>query len=199
MSKHQHHHSSHQDRRRAAEKSCCSTSSSAPDAATLGALHRAATRHHARALQATRRRKRARAALARVTSIIRRGRQSDAPMPAGTIYTCPMHPEIRQVGPGNCPKCGMALEPELPSEHVDDSELRAVQRKVLDRARTDRAGRHHRDGASHARPRRSHIRPLACCARSKCSSAHPSCSGPRRTITSAAGWASCIARRTCTR
>ena len=27
------------------------------------------------------------------------------------IYTCPMHPEIRQVGPGNCPKCGMALEP----------------------------------------------------------------------------------------
>ena len=28
---------------------------------------------------------------------------------AGVIYTCPMHPEIRQVGPGNCPKCGMAL------------------------------------------------------------------------------------------
>jgi len=33
-------------------------------------------------------------------------------MPSGTIYTCPMHPEIRQVGPGNCPICGMALEPE---------------------------------------------------------------------------------------
>src|SRR5215203_2956262 len=32
-------------------------------------------------------------------------------MPAGTIYTCPMHPEIRQVHPGACPKCGMALEP----------------------------------------------------------------------------------------
>ncbi|MDP1630223.1 MAG: heavy metal translocating P-type ATPase [Caulobacter sp.] len=32
--------------------------------------------------------------------------------PAGTIYTCPMHPEIRQVGPGSCPICGMALEPE---------------------------------------------------------------------------------------
>jgi len=31
----------------------------------------------------------------------------------GTIYTCPMHPQIRQVGPGNCPICGMALEPEL--------------------------------------------------------------------------------------
>jgi P-type Cu+ transporter len=35
------------------------------------------------------------------------------PVPAGTIYTCPMHPEIRQVGPGSCPICGMALEPLL--------------------------------------------------------------------------------------
>ena len=34
-------------------------------------------------------------------------------LPEGTIYTCPMHPEIRQVGPGACPICGMALEPEL--------------------------------------------------------------------------------------
>jgi Cu+-exporting ATPase len=34
-------------------------------------------------------------------------------VPAGTIYTCPMHPQIRQVGPGACPICGMALEPEL--------------------------------------------------------------------------------------
>src|SRR5438477_3674396 len=31
--------------------------------------------------------------------------------PEGTIYTCPMHPQIRQTGPGNCPICGMALEP----------------------------------------------------------------------------------------
>jgi Cu+-exporting ATPase len=31
----------------------------------------------------------------------------------GTIYTCPMHPQIRQIGPGNCPICGMALEPEV--------------------------------------------------------------------------------------
>ena len=41
-----------------------------------------------------------------------------APLPAatpGTTYTCPMHPEIRQAGPGNCPKCGMALEPVAPS------------------------------------------------------------------------------------
>ncbi len=35
--------------------------------------------------------------------------------PQGTIYTCPMHPEIRQVGPGACPICGMALEPEVAS------------------------------------------------------------------------------------
>lgn len=35
--------------------------------------------------------------------------------PEGTIYTCPMHPEIHQVGPGSCPICGMALEPEVAS------------------------------------------------------------------------------------
>src|SRR5262249_54753307 len=33
-------------------------------------------------------------------------------VPEGTIYTCPMHPEIRQIGPGSCPICGMALEPD---------------------------------------------------------------------------------------
>ncbi len=41
-----------------------------------------------------------------------------APRPGGTnerIYTCPMHPEVRQNGPGFCPKCGMALEPEAAS------------------------------------------------------------------------------------
>jgi Cu+-exporting ATPase len=38
-----------------------------------------------------------------------------APMPAGTIFTCPMHPEVRQEGPGSCPICGMALEPETPT------------------------------------------------------------------------------------
>lgn len=36
-------------------------------------------------------------------------------MPEGTIYTCPMHPDIRQAGPGSCPICGMALEPEIAS------------------------------------------------------------------------------------
>ncbi|MDZ4320665.1 MAG: heavy metal-binding domain-containing protein, partial [Phenylobacterium sp.] len=35
-----------------------------------------------------------------------------APAIPGVIYTCPMHPEIRQEGPGSCPICGMALEPE---------------------------------------------------------------------------------------
>src|SRR5580704_15562749 len=35
--------------------------------------------------------------------------------PEGALYTCPMHPEIRQVGPGSCPICGMALEPVLAS------------------------------------------------------------------------------------
>ncbi|MFM6828876.1 MAG: heavy metal translocating P-type ATPase [Novosphingobium sp.] len=47
-----------------------------------------------------------------------------ATMPEGTIYTCPMHPEIRQPAPGTCPKCGMALEPEVPSlEDKENPEL----------------------------------------------------------------------------
>jgi len=50
--------------------------------------------------------------------------------PVGTIYTCPMHPEVRQDHPGNCPKCGMTLEPELPSlEEDDNTELRDFQRR----------------------------------------------------------------------
>jgi P-type Cu+ transporter len=38
-----------------------------------------------------------------------------APAEPGAIYTCPMHPQIRQIGPGACPICGMALEPETVS------------------------------------------------------------------------------------
>ncbi len=50
--------------------------------------------------------------------------------PAGTVYTCPMHPEVRQIGPGHCPKCGMALEPELPSADEDGGgELRTLTRR----------------------------------------------------------------------
>src|SRR6516165_5182772 len=41
------------------------------------------------------------------------GKAQRADVPEGTMYTCPMHPQIRQVGPGNCPICGMALEPDV--------------------------------------------------------------------------------------
>jgi Cu+-exporting ATPase len=41
------------------------------------------------------------------------GKPPPAPVPPGTIYTCPMHPQIRQSGQGSCPICGMALEPVL--------------------------------------------------------------------------------------
>ncbi|MGB6662234.1 MAG: heavy metal translocating P-type ATPase, partial [Xanthobacteraceae bacterium] len=51
-----------------------------------------------------------------------------APAPAGTIYTCPMHPEIRQAGPGSCPICGMALEPEDGSAG-DGAELADMTRR----------------------------------------------------------------------
>ena len=39
--------------------------------------------------------------------------ETAATQPVGTTYTCPMHPEVRQAEPGSCPKCGMALEPDL--------------------------------------------------------------------------------------
>ena len=46
------------------------------------------------------------------------------------IYTCPMHPQIRQRGPGHCPICGMALEPEMPSLDEDENpELRDFSRR----------------------------------------------------------------------
>jgi Cu+-exporting ATPase len=44
------------------------------------------------------------------------------PVPEGAIYTCPMHPEIRQVGPGSCPICGMALEPVMISAEEEPNE-----------------------------------------------------------------------------
>jgi P-type Cu+ transporter len=50
--------------------------------------------------------------------------------PDGTIYTCPMHPEIRQPQPGNCPICGMTLEPMLPSlDEEDNPELADFKRR----------------------------------------------------------------------
>ncbi len=53
------------------------------------------------------------------------------PAPAGTIYTCPMHPEIRQEGPGSCPICGMALEPEtVTAEALPNHELKDFTRRL---------------------------------------------------------------------
>src|SRR5579883_1470818 len=53
-----------------------------------------------------------------------------APVSADAIYTCPMHPQIRQVGPGACPICGMALEPEVASaEAVPNPELADMKRR----------------------------------------------------------------------
>ena len=49
--------------------------------------------------------------------------------PPGAIYTCPMHPEIRQAGPGSCPKCGMALEPLVHTMDEDTSEVEDMTRR----------------------------------------------------------------------
>jgi len=56
--------------------------------------------------------------------------QADAEAGAdqSSIYTCPMHPEVQQVGPGSCPDCGMALEP-LTGGEEDDTELRDMMRR----------------------------------------------------------------------
>src|SRR4051812_25669772 len=54
-----------------------------------------------------------------------------AASPTGTIYTCPMHPEIEQDHPGTCPKCGMALEPKtITAEPEDDTELRDMTSRL---------------------------------------------------------------------
>jgi len=59
-------------------------------------------------------------------------RPAPVPAPPGTRYTCPMHPEVQQVGPGDCPKCGMALEPMLPSLDEDDgAELATMARRLV--------------------------------------------------------------------
>ncbi len=57
-------------------------------------------------------------------------KQPEPAAPAGAIYTCPMHPEVRQVGPGACPICGMALEPEQVSlDDTPDPELIDMTRR----------------------------------------------------------------------
>jgi P-type Cu+ transporter len=51
-------------------------------------------------------------------------------LPAGTIYTCPMHPQVRREGPGTCPICGMALEPDVVSlDHAPNPELADMTRR----------------------------------------------------------------------
>jgi Cu+-exporting ATPase len=61
------------------------------------------------------------------------GRNEETPaMPAGTAYTCPMHPEIVRDGPGTCPICGMALEPLAPSlDDGENPELTDFRRRFL--------------------------------------------------------------------
>lgn len=55
---------------------------------------------------------------------------ADIPAGADVIYTCPMHPEIRQNGPGNCPICGMALEPEtITGEEGENPELTDMRKR----------------------------------------------------------------------
>jgi Cu+-exporting ATPase len=63
-------------------------------------------------------------------SFLQTRKETDAVVQSDVWYTCPMHPEIRQQGPGNCPKCGMALEPEAPSlEDEDNHELTDFRRR----------------------------------------------------------------------
>tara|TARA_R110000868_G_scaffold20217_6_gene85840 strand:- start:6340 stop:8715 length:2376 start_codon:yes stop_codon:yes gene_type:complete len=55
-----------------------------------------------------------------------------APAPEGTIFTCPMHPEIKQEGPGTCPICGMALEPLIATaDSGPNHELIDMQRRLV--------------------------------------------------------------------
>jgi P-type Cu+ transporter len=69
----------------------------------------------------------------RYLSAANAGRAGDhephADVTASAIYTCPMHPEVRQIGPGHCPQCGMALEPLMPTQTEDEGELRSVRRR----------------------------------------------------------------------
>jgi len=51
---------------------------------------------------------------------------------AGATYTCPMHPEVREDHPAACPKCGMALEPEMPTlDEGENPELTDFRRRFV--------------------------------------------------------------------
>jgi P-type Cu+ transporter len=114
------------------------------------------------------------------------------------IYTCPMHPQIRQSGPGNCPICGMALEPEVPTGQENESEIWRIRNRfwialalaapVVVLAMT------------------THLLDLGFSAveahwlrRAELLLSAPSSSGWLSTTTGAVGWASSTALQTCTR
>lgn len=70
--------------------------------------------------------------------LISAGPAITSPVPSASIssssiiYTCPMHPEVRQNQPGSCPKCGMTLEPEMPAlEEGESPELRDFKRRFI--------------------------------------------------------------------
>ncbi|HVL20793.1 MAG TPA: YHS domain-containing protein, partial [Amaricoccus sp.] len=58
------------------------------------------------------------------------GRAPAVAVPPGTIWTCPMHPEIRRDGPGDCPNCGMALEPAGVPGDAPNPELADFTRRL---------------------------------------------------------------------
>jgi len=110
---------------RAEETSCCATSTNSRAAhccssADKGAHHRAAHHHGESAASACHAHHAHHGHAAAKTAA--------AP---DAIYTCPMHPEIRQVGPGSCPICGMALEPvEVTLEEQANPELESMTRRL---------------------------------------------------------------------
>lgn len=61
------------------------------------------------------------------------GNKTSAPAKSASkaLYTCPMHPEVVQEGPGSCPKCGMALEPMAATTEEDDTELKDMTRRFI--------------------------------------------------------------------
>jgi Cu+-exporting ATPase len=68
---------------------------------------------------------------ARGTSEARGTREARGPRSEAREYTCPMHPEIRQIGPGSCPICGMALEPVVATAEEENPELADMTRRFL--------------------------------------------------------------------
>ena len=56
-------------------------------------------------------------------------KETQPPSEAGTLYTCPMHPQIRQAAPGNCPICGISLEPLMPALEEDNPALDDLSRR----------------------------------------------------------------------